>query len=133
MRSLVVDGAQLVDAEVRKKSGISGAAVRAGYKTMVKIKPGIVEEAMGILLPGFAPAIDPFWEKARASGEPHRYFEEHATEIADALLGVTDRRAERAKHPVMKKLYRGLRGTALAQTASSVPSLSHLILRYDPL
>lgn len=108
-------------------------AIRTGYKAMQKVKPGIVEEAMGFLLPGFAPAVDPFWERAKSSGEPHRFFTEHADAIAAALLAVTDRRAESSRHAVLKKVYLGLRGMALAQTAASVPQLANLILKYDPL
>jgi hypothetical protein len=129
-QAVAKDGAVLVDEEVAAKRGIRAAVLKAGYASVKAIKPGIVEEAMYTLLPRFAPAIDPHWEKAVATGDPHRYFRERAGEIAESLLGVTDERLGHAKNRVMISVYKSLRPTAVAYTTESVPRLSGLIQKH---
>ena len=43
---IVDDCCRLLDGEVRKKGGMSGLAVKAGYKVLKSIKPGAVCEAI---------------------------------------------------------------------------------------
>lgn len=129
-RAVAKDGALVVDQEVAKKTGIRAAALKAGYRTVKKLKPGIIEESLFVLLPHFAPAVDPHWAKAVEGGDPHRYFRDRAADIAESMLQVTDARAERARNKVMLRVYKGLRGQALKYTTESVPALSPLIDKY---
>ncbi len=124
------DGARLVDEEVAARTGLRAAALKAGYATVKAIKPGVIEESLAALLPSFAPAVDPHWARAVATGDARRYFRERAGEVAESLLAVTDAKADRAKNRVMKKVYQALRGQALAQTTQSVPRLPELIERH---
>jgi len=121
----------LVDAEVAARTGLSGFAVRAGYKAVRAIKPTMVRDAVDSLLPDFAAALDPL--HAEAPGEA---FEPHLTENADrtalALLKVTDRRIEGAKSVTIKKTYAGLRGIAHAQLRASVPALARTLVPFLP-
>ena len=129
-KAVAKDGAVVVDQEVAAKSGLRAAALKAGYRTVKKLKPGIIEESLYILLPHFAPAVDPHWAKAVEGGDPHRYFKDRAPDIAESMLQVTDERAERAKNRVMLRVYKGLRGQALKYTTESVPALSPLIEKH---
>jgi hypothetical protein len=129
-QAVVRDGAQLIDDEVSSRSGLSGMAIKAGYKSVKAIKPGIIEGALHMLLPDFAPALDPFYEKGRAEGNVDAYFTKNAVTIAEAMLQVTDRRAQGAQNAVMKKVYQTLRGSAQKEVAGSVPRLAGLILRH---
>lgn len=129
-KAVAADGAVIVDEEVAAKKGIRAAALKAGYRTVKAIKPGIVPESLYILLPRFAPAIDPHWAKALESGDPHGYFRTHASDIAESLLQVTDERAQKAKNKVMLRVYKGLRGQAKKYTTESVPRLSGLIEKH---
>ena len=132
MRAVISDSANLVESEVAKRGGLSGMALKAGYKTVKAIKPGIIHDALRSLLPEFAPAIDPHFATARESGDVQAYFRRESGPIADALLGVTDARAERAKNRVMKKVYGKLRGQARGQVEQSLPGLADLIERHVP-
>jgi hypothetical protein len=129
-RAVARDGAVIVDEEVARKRGLRAAALKTGYKTVKKLKPGMIEEAMASLLPRFAPQIDPHWEKAVATGDPHRYFRDRADAIAEDLLSVTDAAAERARNRVMLRVYKTLRPTAKQYTAESVPRLPELIEKH---
>ena len=54
-KSAVVDDCiALIDAEVADKGGLTGLAIKAGYKTVQGIKPGFVRQVVTDLLPEFA-------------------------------------------------------------------------------
>lgn len=129
-RAIIEDAAKILDEEVASKSGLSGMAVKGGYKTVKRLKPGMIMAALGMLLPEMAPAIDPFYEKARDTGDVDGYFRSHRGEIADAMLAVTDARAARARNQVMKKVYSSLRPSAREHTMAGVPRLAGLIRKH---
>lgn len=129
-RAVVADGVRMIDDEVHARGGLSGLALKAGYKAVRTIKPTVIEEALGMLLPEFAPAIDPFVIKGRAEGDVRAYFKKNDHAIATALLGVTDRKRKNSKNPVIKRAYDGLRPQAERLTVEAVPRLADMILRH---
>lgn len=130
LRAVVADGARLIDEEVASKTGVGGLAVKAGFKTVKTVKPGLISEALTGLLPEFAPIVDPYYAKARASGDVRGYFVSHGPEIAEALLAVTDARAERTTHRVIRGAYERLRGQAHKHTTAALPRVAELITRH---
>jgi len=130
-RALIEDCRVLLEDEVASKRGLRAAALKAGFKTFKRLRPGMVASAFEVLLPAFAPAIDPFYERGQSSGDVHGYFRDQQGPIADALLGVTDDKAKRAKNRVMVRIYNTLRGPARGHVMAAVPRISHLIVRYD--
>ena len=97
--AVVEDCLALIDAEVADKGGLTGLAIKAGYKTVQGIKPGFVKQVVTDLLPEFAKALDPLWlPRRKAQGKNVRqHFDANATRVADALLGITDEKAKRSK------------------------------------
>jgi hypothetical protein len=115
----------LIDREVDAKSGLSGFAVKAGYKVVKAIKPGFVTQVVEALLPDFAAAMEPMHTKTIAGGADAfaSYLEAHREEVADALLSVTDDRAQRSKNSTVRKTYEKLRGGARDNVVGAVPNL----------
>lgn len=130
-RAAARDGAQLVREEMRAKGGVSGLALRAALKGLTSARPGFVESALESLLPQFAAGLDPLWAEAVASARPDDWFGRHARRVAEALLAVTDARAERSAHPAVVSAYRALRATALPHVESAVPRLPAFIRRHS--
>lgn len=128
--AVVADGVKLIEEEVASKGGLTGMALKAGYKTVKALKPGIIGEALKHLLPDFAPAVDPHYATARASGDVRGYFTRNAERIADSLLAVTDAKSARAKNMVIKRAYDGLRGQAKKHTADAMPRLADLVSKH---
>ena len=127
----------LVEREVRARKGVGGMAIKAGYKVVRAIKPGIVQELLGAMLPEFARALDPFYQRARAQagdggvgGAWRQILSGEADAVAEALLAVTDRRAERAKNAALKKTYARLRPSAKAQVITAVPNLADTLVPF---
>jgi len=126
---VVRDCAALVDQEVDAKSGISGLAIKTGYRVIKALKPGIITEAFDDLLNEFVGRLDPFFvasheAKAASFGD---YVAPRAGEVAEALLGITDARAARADNKTIKKTYEKLRPYGKKNVEQAVPGIGRLI------
>jgi hypothetical protein len=129
--SIIEEVCRLVDDEVGKQRGISGVAVKAGYKLVQGVKPGFVRKVVGALLPDFAAALEPIREQAVAQGQPvGSYFSAHTPEAAAALLAVTDGRAQGSEHGSVRAAYGKLRGSARKNVESAIPGLGKIIEKY---
>jgi hypothetical protein len=131
-KAAVVDECvNVIDAEVADKGGISGLAIKAGYGAVKGVKPGFIKQAVSDLLPEFANALDPIFQEARSNGGPvSEYFVKNGGRVADALLAITDAKAERSKSAVVKGTYDKLRGTAKKNVEAAVPRLGKLIEKF---
>ncbi len=129
---IVADTVALINDEVSDKSGLSGMALKAGYKTIKGVKPGFVENVVDGLLPEFADALDPIHEEAKSAGTPvGQHFSTQKSRVADALLAITDAKAEGSTNRVVKGTYSKLRGTAKKHVEAAVPRLASLISKYS--
>lgn len=129
--AVVDDCCTLIDAEVGDKGGISGLAIKAGYSAIKGIKPGFVRQVVTDLLPDFAHALDPLYQEAKGSGRPiGDFFGANTSRAADALLAITDGKAQRSKSGVVKGTYDKLRGSAKKNVEAAVPRLGKLIERH---
>ena len=129
--SIIEDVCRLVDDEVGKQKGLSGMAVKAGYKLVQGVKPGFVRRVVESLLPEFAAALEPIREKAVSQGQSvSSFFSTNSEEVAEALLAVTDGRAQSSDHGSIKGAYSKLRGSARKNVESAVPGLGRIIEKY---
>jgi hypothetical protein len=130
---VVEDCCTLIDSEVKDKGGISGLAIKAGYGAVKGIKPGFVRNVVTDLLPEFAKALEPIWEDAKKDNKPIApYFSSNSGRVADALLAITDGKAQRAKSAVVKGTYEKLRGSAKKNVEAAVPRLGEMVQKYAP-
>jgi hypothetical protein len=126
--TIVQDSLAIVDQEVASKGGLSGMALKAGYKAVKGLKPGFLGNVVRDLLPEFARALEPLYQEARARGEAvGSHLTSNASRVADALLGITDGKAERSTNNLVKGTYKKLRGTARTHVEAAVPRLAGLI------
>lgn len=130
--AVVADLNELVGQEVKDKGGMSGAAVKLGYQTVSKIRPGVVPAAVDRMLPQFAGALQPFYADYQAAPGAGfgAYLVSRESEAADALLAVTDRRAEGSSSEALKKAYAKLRPNAQKNVAEALPRLGSLIEKH---
>jgi len=130
-RKEIVDAcARLLDVEVGKKKGIGGLAVKAAYKMLKAFKPGTVPNTVDALFDDFIEALDKFHGEYDGSGSFGGYLKTRDAEVAEALVQVTDRRAQNTKHNSLRKGYQKLRGSAKRNVQEAVPGLADLIDRY---
>jgi len=131
--AVVNDCVALIDAEVGDKGGISGLAIKAGYAAVKGVKPGFIKQAVTDLLPEFATALDPIYQDAKSKNKAvGEFFVQQTARVADALLAITDAKAERSKSGVVKGTYDKLRGTAKKNVEAAVPRLAKVIEKHAP-
>ncbi len=127
-RTAVVDDCvTLLESEVASKGGFSGVAIKGGYKTVKKMRPGMIPMAMNHLLDDFAAQIDPIW--ADCGGDKSK-FTARKSDVANALLSITDDRGRKSDQKVLVKVYNKLRPTAIQHIGAAVPRLADLISKH---
>ncbi len=125
-RAVVDAGVRVIEQEVADKSGLSGLAIKGTFKLVQGLKPGFVPQALNHLIDDFAGKIDPFWQDCQdKKEEPRGYFTRRGTEIANALLSITDDRARRGQGPA-RSAYERLRPEGVKHVISAMPRLADL-------
>ena len=131
---IVRDCVQLVDSEVARRRGVSGFALRNGYKMVKKLQGGrMIPTAVNDLLPDFATAMEPFHAEYRATGGGSfaQFMRGKEGGLSDALLRITDEKAHHAENRVLKGVYEKLRPTAKKNLDESMPEVTKLIDRHQ--
>jgi len=129
-RPTLVDACvQLVDDEVAAKGGLGGLAVKGAYAIVKKVKPGIIRDAVSSLLDEFVGKLEPFFAAHQNGGNGpfDAYLRARSAEVASALLGVTDAKAQKAKNRTIKKAYEKLRPTGQKHVEAAVPGIGRVI------
>lgn len=129
---VVQDCVQLVDREVASKSGLTGMAIKAAYAVVKAVKGGIIPEVVEGLLPDFAARLEPFyaaWQVAPAVPLPS-YLEPRADAVAEALLAITDERAQKTKNATLRKTYEKLRPMGKKNVEQAMPRLGSLLAKH---
>lgn len=129
---VVKDCCALIDSEVAGKSGISGTAVKLAYKTVSAFASGYVRHSVENLLPQIVEKLQPFWADFNESGSSGfgDYLVKRGDEVSEALLSVTDARAEKSSRGAVIKAYRSVRGGAGKHIVAALPRVGDLVAKY---
>lgn len=122
----------LIDQEISEKSGVSGTAVKLAYKTVNTFKPGHIRFMVKDLLPDMVAQLEPFWADFSTSGGSDfgDYLAKRGEEVSQALLAVTDARAEASHRPTIIRAYNTVRGSAGRHIQVALPRVGDLVLKY---
>lgn len=127
---LLNDCARLLDAEVARKRGFSGMAIKGAYKTVQAIKPGFIRGVTELLVGEWIVELEPdyrAWRDASGDASFGEALLRQRDSVAERMLGVTDRRAQRTPHKTAKKLYFKLRPGAKAQVVEALPGVARVL------
>ncbi len=129
---VTADCLNLIKQEVSGKSGVSGTAVKLAYKAASTLAPGYLQSTVESLIPDMADKLDPYWAEFAASGADGfgDYLVKRGDEVSEALLSVTDRRAEVCERPTILKAYRTVRNGAAKHVEAALPNLGSLVQKY---
>jgi hypothetical protein len=125
--NLVKELTLVVEHEVEKKSGVAGFMIKSAFKVLNSIKPAMIEQSITDLLPDFIKAFNQIYldfEKSPLAGDLVKYMTLHQKKIADALLAVTDDKANVGKHKLLIETYKKLRPLAQEQVANALPAIA---------
>ena len=129
---VTADCMSLIQQEVSSKSGVSGTAVKLAYKTVSTFASGYLHSMVETLLPEMVGQLEPYWADFTASGASDfgDYLTKRGDEVSEALLSVTDARAETSERPTILKAYRAVRGSAAKHVAAALPAVGALVQKY---
>lgn len=129
---VVADLQVLVDEEVSDKGGASGLAIKGAYKAVKAFASGIIHDTVDTLLPEFLEKLEPYWASftTSGSGDFGKYLSDRGDEVSNALLSVTDARAEQSERPPLRKAYGMVRGSGVKSVEAALPRLGTLIQKY---
>lgn len=130
-QAVVSDCERLIDEEVADKGGISGFAIKGAYKLVKGFKPGFIPDVVDALLDDFCKKLQPLVDDARGQNRPiGAFFTDQRGRVADALLAITDERAQRSSHAAVRGAYEKLRGMAKKNVEEAVPRVGALIEKH---
>lgn len=102
--------------------------------TVLKLKPDLLPTALARLFGEFLEALEPTYQAALATGQSlHKSLSAHPEQVdrvAEALLQVTDQRAQRSQNELLKKAYGKLRPSAKNRVISAVLPLAQVLDRH---
>ncbi len=131
---VLADCERLIDQEVADKGGLSGMGIKVAYKLVCAVKPGIIREVMDGLLDDFVSRVEPFWADHQKAGGDGKTFgaslEKRSGEVANALLGITDDRAQKTTHATLKSAYQKLRPEAVKHVTVAIPRVGRTLSPY---
>lgn len=127
--TVVAQVSDVVEDQIAKRKGLSGAGIRTALKMAKANRPDILPVVINRLLPDFCEALEPHFQAFLASDETDfpRFVSQREEDIQEAMLSVTDARAEHSQNKTFKKMYRQLRGTAGQEVRAILPRLAVLV------
>ncbi|SDP38983.1 hypothetical protein SAMN04515671_4006 [Nakamurella panacisegetis] len=128
--AVVSDLVDVVNDEVHDKKGVSGVTVKTAMATVRKVSPHIIGKAIDRMLPDFARVLEPFWVDFAGDGDFGTYLAGRGREAANALVGVTDRKAESTSRAPLRKAYGALRPRAIDNVTAALPRLGIVMQKY---
>ncbi len=134
-QAVITDCVRLVEAEVKSKTGLGGMAVKAAFAVVKAVRPRILEDSVDGLLDEFVAVLQPFYERYQEEGSPgtmEAYLGARASEAADQLLSITDRRAEKTKHKTLAKAYYQLRPKGKIHVEQATPGVGRVLDQHLP-
>jgi len=131
-KQIIDDACHVLDQEVADKSGLGGMAVKAAYAIVKGIKPGFIGQAVDHLLDDFLDVLAPYIDEAKQKNvKPGSLILENRSKMANGLLAVTDRKAQKADNAVVRKSYEKLRPAAQKHVEAAAPRLAQLVDKYE--
>jgi|SRR5688572_22616672 hypothetical protein len=118
----------LIDAQIKTK----GFMLKAAYTTIKAIKRRFVAEVVDGLLDEWLDKIQPHYDKW-AAAKPSTFADyviARSDDVAEDLLSVTDKRAQRTTHTRVAKMYEKHRPTAKKDVIDAIPELSRMLERH---
>ena len=122
---VIAECCDLIDHQVKQK----GFMLKTAYATIKAIKKRFIPEVVDNMLDDWLAKIQPHYEKWQTvPGTPFSdYITARSDDVAEALLSVTDQRAESTSHTTAKKMYHRMRDTAKKNVVEAIPDLAKLI------
>ena len=113
----------VIEQEVSRLTGVQGASVRLGYRTLQRARPDAVHHVLNECWTDWVAVFASLCDDAPPGGLADA-FDTHKEALTEGMLRVVDRRAAKTGAPVLERLYRSLRGRAREHVGRALPSVA---------
>lgn len=127
---LVRDVAELIEHEVDDQRGLTGAAIRSGYRLVTRMRDGLIRDALDDMLDAFVSELDPLWFEHGSLQGFDQFLAAHRCRVAQRMLQVTDARRDTARNRSLRSAYDRLGPVARPRIERAVPRLGQVIQKY---
>ena len=126
--TLVTECCDLIDTQVKTK----GFVIKGGYAAVKAMKKRFVPEVVDALLNEWLAEMQPHYDRWATNKQATfaDYVISRSDDVAEDLLKVTDRRAEKSSHGTAKKMYVKMRDSAKKNVVEAIPELARLIQKH---
>ena len=133
---VIADCVNALEGEIEKKSGITGMAVKQGYKAVSGREEGkLIPNAIDKLLDGFIEKLEPYYVaymQEDAAGRPSfsEYLKSREDSVTESLLEVTDEKANNTDKAMLVTAYNTLRPMAANQVKQGLPVVGEIVEKH---
>lgn len=127
---VIADCVTLIDQQIKSKKGLSGMAVKAAYGLVKALKPSMIEKSVDSLLNAFTEQLQVYYQHYQEegfNGSLEQYLSARASDVAESLLQITDRRANSSSNKTAVKAYNKLRPKGKEHVEIAVPEIGKLL------
>ena len=121
----------LLETEIKKQSGFSGMAVRAGISMIKTVQPQFIKKSVNVLFDDLILQLEPFYQdyqkslpKKNAFGT---YLTQNAPSVSEAFLKITDEKIKKTKNSLFQKVYLKLRSSAPKHISEALNPLGNFV------
>lgn len=132
-QAVIDDSVALVQEEVNRKKGVSGFAIKNGYKLVSKLKGGYMTHIMvDKMLDQFVASLQPFYTEFQSAdnGSFAAFLATREDTVAEALLSATDQRRQAESNKMLTGAYDKLRPLAKRNVQEAVPGIGRMIEKH---
>lgn len=124
-QTVIADCVELIEGQVKQK----GFVLKSAYAAIKAIKKAFIPEVVDSMLDEWLGKMQPYFDKwqANKTSSFSDFVVARGDEVAEDLLAVTDRRAEKTSHTTAKKMYGRMRDGAKKNVIEALPALATMI------
>ncbi|MDB5985467.1 MAG: hypothetical protein JWR16_520 [Nevskia sp.] len=130
-RAVTADCVSVIEQYVAGRGGLRGIGMKAGLGLMKTLRPDLLPRIVAQLLPEIVATLEPCYSESQRTGAT---FEAamltRRDSVAQALVGIADRRMLTVQNTSAKSIYKRLRGDAEAEVVAALPLLSRTLGKY---
>ncbi|HSW14525.1 MAG TPA: hypothetical protein VLI06_16880 [Solimonas sp.] len=126
------DLAHLLESTMASRGGLTGMAMKTGLSMLKAAKPDVMQRGATRMLPEFASALQPLFERFQASGGKDfaAFLAQNSTEATRIIAQAADHLMSTSQNATAKSLFARFRGGAEKDIAAMVPQVGKLFQKY---
>lgn len=128
--TLAAEAVKETERAIKSRRGLKAMVAQVALETINRLRPGFLQRQINALLPGMALALDPWWAEGVEQGDAPAWLNSHPTEVALALLDVTDDHVAAANDAAAVAVYQRVRPQAPKRIAAEMPRIGRFIEKH---